>query len=318
MAGVVEEVRRFAQANELLASPGVVAVSGGPDSVALLRALRDAGCEALAAAHVNHQLRGPESDEDETFVRTLAEELRVECRVKRIDTAKLAEESRENLEATARRIRYDWFEGMGAAWFATGHTADDQAETVLHRLIRGAGLRGLRGIARRRERIVRPLLDVTRADVLDYLASIGQPYRTDSSNADPRFTRNRIRHELLPLVKSLNPAIVRTLGEAADQAGEAFAHIEAEAKALHASAEKPRAGRMLIFDAERLASAPPFLTCEALRAVWAREGWSEGQMSAEHWRRLEAIVRGELSAADFPDGVTARRVGRVVQIERRT
>jgi tRNA(Ile)-lysidine synthase len=126
----------------------VVAVSGGADSVALLRALRACGVPPTVA-HVNHKLRGGDSDADEAFVRELCDSLGVPCVVKAADVAALA--TGANLEATARRVRYDFFAEVateaGAAWVATAHTADDQAETVLHRLMRGTGLQGLRGIA---------------------------------------------------------------------------------------------------------------------------------------------------------------------------
>jgi tRNA(Ile)-lysidine synthase len=142
---VLREVRRFAAGRS---GRGVVAVSGGADSVALLRALCACGVP-LVAAHVNHRLRGADSDADEAFVRELCAQLGVECRVKAVDVSALA--AGDNLESTARRVRYEFFAEVaaevGAAWIATAHTADDQAETVLHRLIRGTGLQGLRGIA---------------------------------------------------------------------------------------------------------------------------------------------------------------------------
>ena len=132
----------------------------------------------------------------------------------------------------ARRLRYDWLTRVageaGAGWVATGHTANDQAETVLHRLLRGAGLRGLRGIAARRPLaagvgLVRPLLDATRDEVMAYLEAIGQAYRQDSSNLDPALTRNRIRHQLLPrLAAEYNPQIVAVLGRLAGQAEEVY------------------------------------------------------------------------------------------------
>src|SRR5262249_46014861 len=191
----------------------VVAVSGGPDSVALVRALAAARGRhdppPLILAHLNHQLRGPESDADEGFVAGLHAALVAAgvpaldlCRGRR-DVGAEARARGGNLEAVARRLRYRWRAGVarerGARWVATGHTANDQAETVLHRLLRGTGLQGLRGIAARRELepgvgVVRPLLRATRADVLAYLGGLGQPYRHDSSNEDRRQTRNRIPH----------------------------------------------------------------------------------------------------------------------------
>jgi len=321
---MIDVVRRFAGSRGLLDSPGIVAVSGGPDSVALMRSLHEVGCGSLTLAHVNHRLRGEESDADELFVRDLATQLGCDVRALSLDTQADIATRGENLEAGARRIRYEWFESLagelGATWIATGHTADDQAETLLHRLIRGTGLQGLRGIAETRDVshycIVRPLLNVSRADVIAYLASHSQEFRTDSSNADRRFTRNRIRHELMPMLTSMNPEVVASLGELAAQSAAAFEVVEAAAAELLANAEKPQAGRMRIFDAERLAKGSAFLVCEAFRAVWAREAWPMGGMTAEHWKRLAAIVHGDSPAVDFPGGVRVRRVGRVVQVER--
>src|SRR5262249_3618798 len=162
------------------------------DSVALLRALVAASAGApLVVAHLNHQLRGADSAADEDFVRALHAALAGQTpglvfRCERLDVAALARARGGNLEALARRVRSDWLAGAagdtGCTWVAPGHTADDQAETVLHRLRRGTGLRGLRGIAAARGlapgvTLVRPLLGVRRAEVIAYLGAIGQPYR---------------------------------------------------------------------------------------------------------------------------------------------
>ena len=145
MARLVDAVRQFVDAHDLR-GPGVVAVSGGADSVAMLRGLVEVGVSGLVVGHFNHRLRGEESDADEAFVRELAETLGLPCHVGSADVLAAG----GNLEATARQLRYDWLTSLGRTWVATGHTADDQAETVLHRLIRGTGITGLRGIAQAR------------------------------------------------------------------------------------------------------------------------------------------------------------------------
>lgn len=308
---------------------GVVAVSGGPDSVALLRAL--ASCRAgspLVVAHLNHRLRGAESDADEGFVRDLAASLGLEFAVEQTDAAAQANEAGENLEATARRLRYEWLASVAArwrfGWVATGHTANDQAETVLHRLLRGSGLKGLRGIAARRPlasgvEVVRPLLQVTREEVLAYLAAEGQSYREDRSNADLRLTRNRIRHELLPhLAERYNPAVVRVLTRLAEQAEEVYAGAEEEARRLLVEAERPRAGSLMVLDRRTLAAAPRHRLREALRLLWQREGWPVDAMGFEHWQRLADVARGDAAAVDLPGGISARRREQVVQIGLRT
>lgn len=283
---------------------GVVAVSGGADSVALLRALAELG-RAGTAAHANHGLRGAESEADEAFVAALAAALGVPFAI-----ARLPPPPGENLEAAARRLRYSWLNTVPGQWIATAHTADDQAETVLHRMLRGSGLRGLRGIHARRGRILRPMLHLTRADVLDYLESIGQPHRNDSTNIDPRFTRNRIRYELLPLLKSFNPDAVNALNRLAEQAREAYSEIAALARAALAAAELPRAGSTLIFDADTLmAGTRPAIRREALRLAWQREGWPESGMTRSHWERLTQAVPG-----DFPGGIRLQIAARVVRL----
>jgi tRNA(Ile)-lysidine synthase len=312
---------------------GVVAVSGGPDSVALLRALAALAGEGAAAplvvAHLNHQLRGAESDDDEAFVRSLCERLdggsgRVAWRGERRDVAALARAEGGNLEAVARRVRYEWLtqvaEETGSAWVATGHTADDQAETVLHRLLRGTGLQGLRGIAGRRPlrlgvELVRPLLGVTRGQVLAYLDGEGQDYRSDSSNLDPAFTRNRIRHELLPLLaRDYNPAVVEVLARTAEHAAEVYENEEALARALLAEVERPQAGRLLILDRAALAAAPRRLVRELFRLLWQRERWPLDPMTFRHWDRLAELVGKETGVLELPEGIRARAAGRVVQM----
>lgn len=315
---------------------GVVGVSGGPDSVALLLALvRLRGRTPdgpLVIGHVNHQLRGPESDADEAFVRDLHSSLvgqgvparRLES--SRHDTRAEAGRQGRNLEEHARAVRYAGMQWLalnaGVAWVATGHTADDQAETVLHRLLRGTGLRGLRGVAARRPlfahsstQLVRPLLAVTRAEVLAFLEQERQPYRQDSSNSSLDFTRNRIRHELLPHLKEhYNPAIAEVLGRLAEQAAELFEYEEAAARALLHAAMGPWAGRLRVLDRRVLASAPRHRVREAFRLAWENAGWPLGGMGFDHWERLAGLVFGEAPAVDLPGGVRARALPRVVQL----
>jgi tRNA(Ile)-lysidine synthase len=312
---------------------GIVAVSGGPDSVALahlLAALRREGKTGpLVVAHLNHQLRGAESDGDEAFVKDLAGELgglgaEVRFRSTRVEVAALARESRDNLESAARQARYEWFTKIaweeGARWVATGHTADDQAETILHRLLRGTGLHGLAGIPARRELapgidVIRPLLRIRRTEVLELLEAEQQPFRIDSSNADMGFTRNRIRRELLPeLARDYNPGIVSLLCRLGEQAGEVQDLIELSASELLRSAELPRAGNLLILQHAPLAAAPRHLLRELFRLLWRREGWPAAAMGFEDWERLACLVHGEEHVMDMPDHIRVRRSGRVVQM----
>lgn len=213
MSTVLEQKALCALRQYSLFSQGdriAVGVSGGADSVALLRflaALRPQFGWDLVVCHIHHGLRGAEADRDECFVRALAEQLGLPCAVSRIDAAALALRDHISVEEAGRMARYAFFTqtaGEGGR-IATAHTLDDSIETVLMNLVRGTGLRGLCGIPRIRGNIVRPLLDCTRAEVEDYLGALGQPYCTDSTNLTDDYTRNRIRHDILPRLCALNP-----------------------------------------------------------------------------------------------------------------
>jgi tRNA(Ile)-lysidine synthase len=213
-------------ASHAMLSPGdhhLAAVSGGPDSVALLRILTLLAGEyglCLTTAHLNHGLRA-EADAEEAFVRRLSDELGISCICGKADIPSLNRRKQGSLEEVARRERYRFlFEAAdrcGAVKIALGHHRDDQAETVLLHLIRGSGAEGLRGILPVREgRIIRPLLEVGRDQILEFLRRDQTAYMTDSSNADLRFLRNRIRNELLPELKArYNPRLVEGLARTA-------------------------------------------------------------------------------------------------------
>jgi len=313
---------------------GVIAVSAGPDSVALA-CLMARWCARkklgpLIIAHLNHQLRGPESDADEAFVGEFARNLgagarlEVRCISRREDVAALARAGRQNLEQMARRIRYDWLTHVAreanAAWLVTGHTADDQAETVLHHILRGTGLAGLRGIAPRRKlaqgvTLLRPLLHITRGELLAFLHDIQQTYRHDSSNDDLRFTRNRIRHQLLPLLEaSFNSAIKRVLCRLGMQAGDLHREVLARARRLLRRAELPRAGKMLVLSRALLRKASRHQVQEVFRLLWRREQWPTSPMTYEDWSRVAGLVAGTENAVDLPGGITARRQEHVIQL----
>lgn len=205
-----------------------VAVSGGADSVALLRVLADLRPELgirLAVLHFNHQLRGSESDDDEHFVASLAAGLGIELLAGRGDVATAARERGWNLEDAARRLRYAFFSSVVAtgqvAKVAVAHTADDQAETVLARLVRGTGPSGLAAIYPVKGYVVRPLLGIRRHELRAELKLISQPWREDSSNQDLRRLRSKLRHQILPVLeRELQPNIVGHLGRLAQMARE--------------------------------------------------------------------------------------------------
>jgi tRNA(Ile)-lysidine synthase len=217
----------------------VVGLSGGADSVALLDALTSLAGRRdfrVVGAHLDHRLR-PESAEDVAFCRGLCERLDAPLHAATADVAARAERDGGGLEQAARRERYAFLRLVraetGAAAIAVAHTRDDQAETLLLRLLRGAGATGLGGMRPRVGRLVRPMLGVSRAEVLDHLRERGLPWREDPTNADTRVLRNRVRHELLPYLEArFNPALreglARTAGLLADEA----AHLTTEADRL--------------------------------------------------------------------------------------
>jgi tRNA(Ile)-lysidine synthase len=216
-----------------------VAVSGGPDSVLLFHFMRDLALEwgiTLAVVHFNHHLRGAESDADEGFVRNLADSSGIAFLCGEADVAGVAREKKRNLEATARELRYRFFFSLvdqgRLEKVVTAHTANDQAETVLLRLLRGTGTRGLSGIYPVLEgKVVRPFLDLTRSEIMREIGARKLEYRVDSTNLDSRLRRNKIRRELLPLLeKEFNPAIIPLLKNHADRARDEDAFLEQQAR----------------------------------------------------------------------------------------
>lgn len=195
----------------------VIGVSGGADSVSLLRALhaiRDDYNLRLVVCHVNHKIRPGTAERDQKFVETLCSELNVECHVKKAYVEHLAKEWNMSAEEAGRKVRYDFFNEIAGknGKIATAHNKNDNAETILMRFMRGTGLKGLAGIPYRRGNIIRPLLDITRDEIEQFLADINQTHITDESNLQPIYTRNKIRLNLIPEIqKEFNPNFIETL-----------------------------------------------------------------------------------------------------------
>lgn len=216
--------------------PVVVGLSGGPDSVALVHALSRLEGVRVTAAHLDHGLR-PDSRRDAAFCRRLCRALGVPLRAARADVRARAARDGGGIEEAARDERRGFLEAVrtreGAEWIVLAHTRDDQAETVLLRLLRGSGSAGLGAMRVRAGRILRPLLRVTRADVLDHLAAHGLPFREDPTNADPAFLRNRVRHELIPYLEArFNPAVRDALARTASVLAEEADALSAVAGAI--------------------------------------------------------------------------------------
>jgi tRNA(Ile)-lysidine synthase len=276
----------------------VCAVSGGADSMALLFAmylLRDKLGITLSAAHFNHNLRGMESDCDEQFVREFCDRYEIELFV---GTGRVTA-GEKGLEAAARDARYDFF-GTLPGKIATAHTANDNAETVLLHLLRGTGLKGLGAIAPVRNNLIRPMLSVTRQEVLAFLEEYHISFREDSSNGTDQFLRNRLRHHVMPLLEGENPRLAENLSAMALRLRQDEAALE------QITANHPT-------DVSSLRGASPAIRSRVLEKFLKDSGVKEPE--AEHIAQAEALVfSGKPSArAQFPGEVTiTRRYGELV------
>ena len=306
------------------ASRVVAAVSGGPDSMALLVALVriravDGAWPEVIVAHLDHGLRGEASREDAEFVVAAARRLGLEAMVERANVAAEASRRRRNLEAVARELRYDFLERAArrfdAPAVATGHTASDQAETVVMRLARGAGPDGLAGIAPARPlgegvRLVRPLLGVTRDDVLAYCAEHGIACRVDATNEDVDLTRAFVRVELLPRLERAAPGAATNVARTAALAGDDRDYFDARVAELFAAWKAPEAGTVELPAAD-VAALHPALRRRVLREAVRRARGDLLRLSREHVEALDRLLepgRGGREAS-LPLGVRAKRDG---------
>jgi tRNA(Ile)-lysidine synthase len=312
----------------------VVALSGGPDSVALLRATVElkhvsGGKGNVFAVHVNHKLRGAESDCDAAWCGRLCDELGVSLQVLSAEVEARALADGDGLESAAREERYrvltDAAEARGARYLFMGHTRNDHVETIVFRLLRGTGIRGLAGIPAIRTltpslTLCRPLIRCTRDEVLAYLAERGQPHRLDSSNTDRAFMRNRIRTELLPLLRTeYNAGLDEALVRLAAQAGELQAFVETQAKETLEAARKWTSAVGFAISTVALHDTPPLLVGEAIRLAWREAGLPEQAMTREWWNDLTRLTRRGASnrVLNLPGNVRAELYrGEVLVIER--
>jgi tRNA(Ile)-lysidine synthase len=332
--------RHFFRAGERVA----VAVSGGADSVALLVAMADSRAETgivLSAIHVHHGLRGAEADGDAEFVAQIAKRLDVPLCTRRGDVAALAAERGQGIEEAARALRYQSFQELLAEHkvdaVATAHTLDDQAETVLMKMLRGAWTEGLGGIApvvaMKGGCIVRPLLEVTRAEIVAYLEGRGQPWREDSTNQELTFTRNRVRHTLLPQLREVQPRIAEQLSRMAAVARDEEAWWTRELARVMpgmvlpgkpvrggGQANSTRPGEAgVAMELERLRALHPALQRRVLRAAAEQLGSALSFGQTEAVRALTDIgerLAGKGGRVELGAGLTAERTARELRLSR--
>jgi tRNA(Ile)-lysidine synthase len=312
-------VERVLQSHSMLI-PGdqaMVAVSGGPDSVALLSvllALRPSWDLGLRAVHFDHGLRGIESQHDAKFVKDFCDRMGVDLTLKNLDLQRsMARERGESLQQFASKVRYEALfsiaDEFGAKKIAIGHTADDQAETVLMWMIRGSGTGGLGGMSPvRNSCVIRPLLGFSRADILGYLRSRELGYRIDSSNLSSLYFRNRLRHELIPVLKRYNPNLIKVLSRQADIVREDHRYLEQLAAKAFSDLKQKGAGNLLIFNRAPLLALPLAIQRRVLRlALQTIARMTYGPRFGSVEMILDHIVSGQSGSSVVSHGVRVTR-----------
>jgi tRNA(Ile)-lysidine synthase len=299
----------------------LVACSGGIDSCVLLDVLQELGWN-LSIGHVNHGLRGDDSEADEAFVRSLGESRGIRVGVERVAPGALrsggSSRERPTVQEAARRLRYAALERLadaaGAAWIATAHTADDQAETVLMRLLRGSGPDGLSGIPPRTGRVVRPLLGVSRRRVEAWAAQRRLAWREDASNASPAYTRNRVRVLIRQLEEEFNPNLSRSLGDLAEAQRVERAWLEALVE-REAESRISNFGGVWVIEGKDWEALPDALARRLAREVLRRAGAGR-EVTRVHLERMVGFLRRgrAQTAIELPGGLELAREGGAFQV----
>ncbi len=267
--------------------------------------------DRIVIAHVNHQLRGEACREDAEFVRNAAETLGLQYLLLTCDVSKERNDRSGSVEEVARQCRYDMLqetaESLGLGFVVCGHHRNDQAETILHNIMRGTGLKGVAGMASARSlsrtvQLLRPMLTISRSAAEDWLRSQKLQWREDESNSSPEFTRNRIRNELLPmLAKSYNPQIVDSLLRLADHARNADALSDEVAQRCLKDVVLELQPGVCRIDRTRLEQWPESVVRSALRLIWTQQSWPQQRMTQAHWNELAEDLRSsERVPRDIP------------------
>lgn len=283
----------------------LVALSGGADSVALLLVLRELGYP-VCAYHLNHCLRGAESERDAAFVHSLCTKLGVSCMIEREDVQAYAEQIGESIETAARKLRYErligYAEKEGIGRIATAHTADDNLETMLFHLARGTGAKGMTGIPPVRGNLIRPLWHAVRTEIESYLGALGQDFVTDSSNLTLDYTRNRIRHTVVPVLRQVNPHCADAATRLAEQLREDDTTLHTLAQQALMAGETPNGIALCAFDTF------PAVQSRMLMQLLTQAGVPMQQVSARHIGLLTALLApGDFRSCSLPGGFRAYR-----------
>jgi tRNA(Ile)-lysidine synthase len=302
----------------------LLAVSGGADSVAMLRGMlwfRDTMKLNLHAAHLNHNLRGDKSLKDVAWLQALCKKLEIPLIVGSEDVASIAESRAQGTEEAARQARYAFLEQTAekqhCSRVAVAHTAGDQAETILHHVLRGTGISGLRGMPRCRSLsngifLVRPMLDICRPDIESYLFQLNQDFRRDETNLDETFTRNRIRNSLLPLLtRDYNLQVSDALRRLGQQATEVQETLEYVAGNLLMQAVEDKNETTCRLNCDLLSDQPRHLIRECFTLLWRELQWPRQRMGFAEWDHLAGLVLNG-GTLTFPGNIQARRRGKLL------
>lgn len=310
----------------------LVAVSGGADSVGLLRglaALKAGGAGSLAVAHFNHRLR-PEAADDARIVADLAKRLGLRYELGEGSVVEAAALEGDGIEAAARGQRLAFLqataERLGARYVALAHTADDQAETVLHRIIRGTGIAGLAGMRRARPlgpavTLIRPLLTFRRSEIRDYLSEIVQSFREDASNRALVFTRNRIRLDLLPRLAEYNPDVTAALVRLAETARDAQQVVESHVEEFfeRAVSTSPGTSEQISIDCRPLIDESRHLLREMFVELWRKCNWPQQSMGFAEWDALAGLIVDQSKSPpplNLPGNIRAQKTGEQLSLAR--
>lgn len=306
----------------------LLAVSGGADSIALLHGTRrifPEHTDRIAVAHVNHSLRGRDSDKDAEFVRCVAEQLRLKCSVETLQIGEIERNSEGSLEESARLARYDLLTQTAVnqccQFVVTAHHKGDQAETILHNIIRGTGIRGLAGMKSRRPldrnvSVARPMLTISHDSVREFLKVEGLQFREDASNSDARFTRNRIRHQLIPLLRQdYNPQVDDNLLSLRDLAVAAMASLDNIADMIIEASLLEIQPNVCRFRRAPFQSHPESLICHVLSKLWSDQQWPRQKMTSPHWKKVASAIHGVGNhRIDLPGGICVLIDGNIVRL----
>ena len=306
----------------------LIAVSGGQDSMFLLQAMNylktKLKLKKLVVCNLDHGIRGKESAEDSLFVKTRTEDLNLGFIHKKIDLSKKRSKDL-SMEEAARKERYEFFNeaalSAGANVAATGHTLDDQAETILMRIIKGASLKGIIGISPVREergiRVIRPLFELEKGEIEKYLDERGLEYRIDSTNKEPLYFRNVVRKEILPFLEKYNPRLKRALCTLAEHLREDFEFIRESKEALR---HKPReVDGVLEIKLKDLIVQPKALQKEVLRDALDKIGGEVKRLSFRHWKEAEQLIarKRKGSSLDLPGDIRITRTAASILFQKR-